>query len=111
MHHTGIVETSPIVVNGVMYITEPPSTATALDLRTGRPLWTYTPNIPKDVIIIGSPPVNRGVAVLDNMVYYGTVNCHLVALDAKTWNRPLGHQGGRKQERLLHHCRAAGRGG
>jgi alcohol dehydrogenase (cytochrome c) len=84
VRHTGIVETSPIVVDGVMYITEPPSTATALDLRTGRPLWTYTPKIPSDVIIIGSPPVNRGMAVLDNMVYFGTVNCHLIALDAKT---------------------------
>ncbi len=79
-----MVETSPIVADGVMYITEPPSTATALDVRTGRPLWTYTPKIPSDVIIIGSPPVNRGVAVLDDMVFFGTVHCHLIALDAKT---------------------------
>jgi alcohol dehydrogenase (cytochrome c) len=84
MRNPGIVETSPIVSDGVMYITEPPSTATALDLRTGRPLWTYTPQIPSDVIIIGSPPVNRGVAILDNMVFFGTVNCHLIALDAKS---------------------------
>ncbi len=84
MRNPGIVETSPIVADGVMYITEPPSTATALDLRTGRPLWTYTPNIPQDVIIIGSPPVNRGVAILDNTVFFGTVNCHLIALDAKS---------------------------
>jgi glucose dehydrogenase len=84
MRNPGIVETSPIVADGIMYITEPPSTATALDLHTGRPLWTYTPKIPTDVIIIGSPPVNRGVAILDNTVYFGTVNCHLIALDAKT---------------------------
>jgi alcohol dehydrogenase (cytochrome c) len=84
MRNSGIVETSPIVADGIMFITEPPSTATALDLRTGRPLWTYTPAIPRDVIIIGSPPVNRGVAVLDNTVFYGTVNCHLLALDART---------------------------
>ena len=84
MRNPGIVETTPIVADGVMYITEPPSTATALDARTGRPLWTYTPRIPKDVIIIGSPPVNRGVAILDNTVFLGTVNCHLIALDAKT---------------------------
>jgi alcohol dehydrogenase (cytochrome c) len=84
MRNPGIVETSPIVVDGVMYITEPPSTATALDVRTGRPLWTYKPSIPSDVIIIGSPPVNRGVAILDNTVFFGTVNCHLIALDAKT---------------------------
>jgi alcohol dehydrogenase (cytochrome c) len=84
MRNPGIVETSPIVADGIMYITEPPSTATALDLHTGRPLWTYTPRIPSDVIIIGSPPVNRGMAILDNTVFYGTVNCHLIALDAKS---------------------------
>src|SRR5215471_17005062 len=73
MRNSGIVETTPIVADGVMYITEPPSTVTALDVRTGRPLWTFTPNIPPDVIIIGSPPVNRGVAVLDDFVYLATV--------------------------------------
>ncbi len=84
MRNAGIVETSPIVADGVMYITEPPSTVTALDVRTGRPLWTYTPNIPPDVIIIGSPPVNRGVAVLDDLVYLATVHTHLIALDRRS---------------------------
>ena len=80
----GTFETSPVVVDGVMYMTEPPSTVTALDVRTGRPLWSWTPKIPDDVIVIGSPPVNRGVAVLDNMVYAGSIAGHLAALDAKT---------------------------
>jgi alcohol dehydrogenase (cytochrome c) len=84
VRRTGIVETSPIVTDGVMYITEPPSTVTALDVRTGRPLWTWSPSIPPDVIVIGSPPVNRGVAVLDGNVFVGTVHGHLVALDAKS---------------------------
>ena len=84
IRQAGIIETSPIVVDGVMYITEPPSTVTALDVRTGRPLWTWSPKIPDDVIIIGSPPVNRGVAVLDDMVFVGTVHGHLAALDAKS---------------------------
>jgi alcohol dehydrogenase (cytochrome c) len=84
IRQAGIIETSPIVADGVMYITEPPSTVTALDVRTGRPLWSFTPRIPDDVIIIGSPPVNRGVALLDNMVYVGTVSGHLIALDAKS---------------------------
>src|SRR4030095_6427134 len=67
MQRPGVVETSPLVVDGVMYLTEPPnSTVTALDTRSGRTLWTYTPNIPPDVIVIGSPPVNRGVAILDD---------------------------------------------
>lgn len=84
MRNPGIVETSPIVTGGIMYITEPPSTATALDLHTGRPIWTFTPKIPSDVIIIGSPPVNRGMAILGDTVFYGTVTCHLIALDAKS---------------------------
>jgi alcohol dehydrogenase (cytochrome c) len=84
IRQAGIIEASPIVVDGVMYITEPPSTVTALDVRTGRPLWSWSPTIPDDVIVIGSPPVNRGVAVLDNMVYAGSIAGHLTALDAKS---------------------------
>jgi alcohol dehydrogenase (cytochrome c) len=84
VRRTGIVETTPIVADGVMYITEPPSTVTALDVRTGRPLWTYSPTIPTDVIVIGSPPVNRGVAILDDTVFVGTIHGHLIALDAKS---------------------------
>ena len=84
MRNAGIVETTPIVADGVMFITEPPSTVTAIDVRTGRPLWSYTPNIPQDVIIIGSPPVNRGVAVLDDLVYLATVHTHLIALDRRS---------------------------
>src|SRR5262245_25720225 len=80
----GIVETSPIVVGGIIYVTEPPSTVTALDARTGRPLWKYAPSIPPDVIAIGSPPVNRGVAILDDTVVVGTLHTHLVALDSKS---------------------------
>jgi alcohol dehydrogenase (cytochrome c) len=86
----GLVETSPIIVDGVMYITEPPSTVTALDARTGRKLWTWTPSMPANVKSIGFPMVNRGVAILDNTVYVGTLDAHLVALDAKSgavkWN-------------------------
>jgi alcohol dehydrogenase (cytochrome c) len=80
----GVFEASPIVVDGIMYITEPPSTVTALDARTGRPLWTWTPSIPSDVIVIGSPPVNRGVAILDDTVFAGSIAGHLTALDAKS---------------------------
>src|SRR5262249_38944657 len=49
----GLVEASPIVVDGVLYITEPASTVTALDVRSGRPLWSWTPSIPRDVKHVG----------------------------------------------------------
>ena len=80
----GVVETSPVVANGVMYITEPPHNVTALDLRTGRPLWTYDRPVPLKLDTIGFGRVNRGVAVLDDMVYVGTLDAHLVALDGRS---------------------------
>ena len=76
-------ETSPLVVDGVMYISEPPSNATALDLRTGRPIWQYRRQIPPDVQHCCGQ-VNRGLAILDDLVFLGTLDAHLIALDAKT---------------------------
>jgi len=81
---SGLVETTPIVVDGIMYLTEPPSTVTALDAGTGKMIWSWTPDIPNEVLSIGFPRVNRGVAVLDDAVYVGTLDAHLVALDAAT---------------------------
>lgn len=76
-------ETTPIVVDGVMYISEPPSNVTALDTRTGRALWKYRRTMPEDVRVCCGQ-VNRGVAVLGDLVYVGTIDAHLVALNAKT---------------------------
>ena len=67
-----------------MYITEPPSTVTALDARAGKSLWTWSPDIAEDVLNIGFPKVNRGVALLGDAVYVGTLDAHLVSLDAAT---------------------------
>jgi alcohol dehydrogenase (cytochrome c) len=77
------LETTPLVINGIMYISEPPSHVTALDARTGRPLWKYRRVIPDDVRVCCGQ-VNRGVAALGDLIYLGTVDAHLVALDAKT---------------------------
>ena len=74
-------EVSPIVVDGVMYVTGA-NTAAALDLRTGRELWSWERPIPKDYQNIGFGRVNRGAAVLDRTVFVATLDCHLVALDA-----------------------------
>lgn len=80
----GWIEATPIVADGVMYITEPPSTVTALDVRTGRSLWSFSPSMPKKIIHHGFPQVNRGVALLDGTVYVGSLDAHLFALDAKS---------------------------
>ena len=86
----GPIEATPLVADGVMYLTEARSRVAALDLRTGRTLWRYEPSIPKDVRLIGFGPTNRGVALLDDRVYVGTLDAHLVALDAASgavrWN-------------------------
>ncbi len=83
MPTTHMVETTPLVVDGVMYITEPPSNVVALDAETGRMFWRYRRVLP-DKINVCCGQVNRGVAALGDWVFVGTVDSHLVALDAKT---------------------------
>ena len=89
----GLMETTPLVADGVMYLTEPPSTVTALDVRSGRPLWKWSPTMPRDVRSLGFPPVNRGVALLGETVFVGTLHGHLVALDSKSgavrWDKKI----------------------
>ena len=76
-------EVSPIVVDGILYITGP-NTAAALDGRTGRTLWEWKRTIPADYRSIGFGRVNRGAAVLDGTLYVATLDCYLVALDLKS---------------------------
>jgi len=77
------METSPIVVNGVMYVTTAFDHVYALDARTGEELWHYKQKLgPITTYCCG--PNNRGVAVYEDMVYLGTLDAKLVALDAKT---------------------------
>jgi alcohol dehydrogenase (cytochrome c) len=76
-------ETTPLVVDGVMYFTAPQNHAYAVDVRTGRPLWHYERNLPKELSLCCGPQ-NRGLAALGDRVYMGTLDAHLVALDAKT---------------------------
>ena len=79
----GRTEVSPIVVDGVMYVTAP-NFAAALDAATGREYWRWESAPPKDLQTIGFGRVNRGAAVLDGMVYVGTLDARLVALDARS---------------------------
>jgi len=77
------METSPIVVNGIMYVTTSFDHVYALDARTGEELWHYKQKLgPITTYCCG--PNNRGVAVYEDMVYLATLDAKLVALDAKT---------------------------
>jgi alcohol dehydrogenase (cytochrome c) len=64
-----------------LYVTEPPDAISALDARTGRRLWRYVRPVPADIKVCCGR-VNRGVAILDNTVYAGTLDAHLIALNA-----------------------------
>ncbi len=75
-------ETSPLVIDGVMYLTEPGCKVTALDAKTGGVLWTYQRKLPPAVsICCGS--VNRGLAALGDSLYLGTLDARLISLDMK----------------------------
>ena len=91
---------TPLVADGVVYVTESRSQVAALDVRTGRTLWRYDPQVPKNVRAIGYFPVNRGVALLDDRVYVGTLDARLVALDAASGVVRWDDQGCRQRARL-----------
>src|SRR4029078_1558652 len=80
-----ILEATPIVVDGIMYVTGSgnPLTVTALDAKTGRQIWRYTRQQP-----VKNPyeknRFNRGVAILDNRLFVGTLDAMLIALDARS---------------------------
>jgi len=76
-------EATPLVVDGVMYVTEPPNTVVAIDTRTGRPFWIYDHPMPETTYVCCGN-INRGVAILGNTIYLGTLDAQLVALDAST---------------------------
>ena len=88
--------TTPIVVDGVIYIGGAYSKVVAVDASDGSLLWTYEPDFSE--IFAESPwlswlsRANRGVAVWDGHVYVATADCRLVALDAKTGNQQWDKQ-------------------
>ncbi|MDR8393536.1 PQQ-dependent dehydrogenase, methanol/ethanol family [Aliifodinibius sp. S!AR15-10] len=79
----GGVETTPLVVDGIMYLTGPWSIVYALDARTGDELWTWDPEVPRlHGLKACCDVVNRGAALYKGKVYVGTFDGRLVALDA-----------------------------
>ena len=80
-------EATPLVVDGVMYTVQAPNDVIALDAATGRIFWTYsyTPS-PQARPCCGR--INRGLAILGDTLFMGTIDAHLVAIDAKN-GQPL----------------------
>lgn len=78
-------EATPIIVDGVMYVSTAWSMVKALDAKTGALKWAYDPQVPKEWGVYACcDVVNRGVAVWNNKVYIGTLDGRLIALDAAT---------------------------
>jgi len=76
-------ETTPLVLDGVMYLTEPPNNIVAIDARTGRVFWTFTYSLPAQTYSCCGK-VNRGLAIHGNTLFMATLDAHLIAVDAST---------------------------
>ena len=86
VYQTGVAgswQSTPLVVDGVMYLTQRPNDIVALDARTGRVFWVYrypTPSGQRSCCWSN----NRGVAMLDDTLFMATLDAHVVAIDATT---------------------------
>jgi alcohol dehydrogenase (cytochrome c) len=75
---------TPIIANGVMFVTEAPDGVVALDARDGKLLWRYSRPIDASKVPACCGAFNRGVAVLGSKVFVATLDAWLIALDAAT---------------------------
>ena len=86
------VEATPVVVDGIMYVSASWSVVHAIDTRTGQRIWTYDPQVDRSTGFKGCcDVVNRGVALWKGKVYVGAWDGRLIALDAAT-GKEVWHQ-------------------
>ncbi|HYU78152.1 MAG TPA: PQQ-dependent dehydrogenase, methanol/ethanol family [Vicinamibacterales bacterium] len=88
----GSFQATPIVLDGVIFITGFNNNAWAIDARSGRPIWRYRRDLPDDLHVCCGA-VNRGFAVLGDQLFMATIDAHLLSLDMKTgevlWDQKL----------------------
>ncbi len=77
-------EATPLLWDGVLYVSGSNNFAWALDARTGRPFWQYRRDLPADLTYGAQAPVNRGFGILDHRLFMVTLDAHLLALDRAT---------------------------
>jgi alcohol dehydrogenase (cytochrome c) len=97
-------ECTPIVVDGVMYVTSSKNDVFALKADTGELIWSYDPIVDLTTVKVCCGLINRGVAVHNGRVYFATLDARLIALDAKTGQRikTFGEEG---QVRIADHTK------
>jgi len=79
------IESTPLIIDGIMYVTSTWSMVFALDARTGEKIWQYDPQVPRIWAKNACcDAVNRGVAAWGDKVFVGTLDGYLVALDRVT---------------------------
>jgi alcohol dehydrogenase (cytochrome c) len=90
---TSKYEATSLVVNGIMYTVQPPNVVIALDAATGKIFWTYA-YTPSASARLCCGRINRGLAILGNRLFMGTIDGNLIALDARdghlSWTARLG---------------------
>jgi alcohol dehydrogenase (cytochrome c) len=77
-------EGTPLLLDGVLYVTGNNNTAWAINVRTGEQLWRYRRNLPPGLTYGSANASNRGFAVLGDLLFMGTLDAHLIALDRRT---------------------------
>ncbi len=90
---------SPLVIDGVIYLSTAWSHVFAIDARSGAELWHYRRDLPQELKYCCGP-VNWGVAILAGTLYLGTLDAHLVALDARTGRVKWDVEVGKPQDNL-----------
>jgi len=76
-------EATPLVIDGVMYTVQPPNDIVAIDAATGRVFWVYS-HQPSQLARLCCGRVNRGLGILGNTLFMGTIDGHLIAVDSKS---------------------------
>jgi alcohol dehydrogenase (cytochrome c) len=74
---------TPIVANGLMYVSEGSGRVVAFDVKTGELVWTHTRSYPDDISASEAFPRHRGVSIYRDIIYFGAADSYLVALDAR----------------------------
>lgn len=78
------IEASPIVRDGLLYVTAPPGLVVALDAQSGEVVWSYDREPNSSAVNEAGVIANRGVAIMGDKLFVGTRDCHLIALSAQT---------------------------
>ena len=85
-------ETTPLALDGVLYVTGPNGYAWAIDARTGRPFWEYRRTLPDNLTYGASAPVNRGFGILGERLFLVSQDAHLTRARSALRRRALGRR-------------------